>query len=361
MAVPSGRVLDLAYMPPSLPHIPVGESDPSQGKLDLIAEVAPLLLGDTLPRGLDLFAGIGGFSAGFAELGFSMTGVDSEALAGLVYESAGFGTARQGDLGSVNVTMDVPLVVGGPPCRPWSAVNLQRRRASHQDHGLFARFIDHVLAIKPIIFVMENVPALGSDETYHTGMKELRFSRYDIAAHILHYERFGAATKRRRLFTVGVRDSRAGAARFFRLLKAHHAPIRTVRDAIFRFRDLGRGDFPDHDWSELRSIENYRARYASGQYGWRKLEYDVPAPSFGSVAKTYILHPDSGTDGFPERVLSVREVMAIMGFSDAVRFPPKIARARRYQMVANSVSPQVSRAVAATVLSMLTGRSNTSG
>ncbi len=129
----------------------------------------------------------------------------------------------------------------------------------------------------------------------------------------------------------------------------------TVRDAIFRFRDLERNAIPDHEWSELQTIHKYRERYTSGQYGWRKLEYDQPAPSFGSVAKTYILHPEAGIDGFPERVLSVREVMAIMGFSDAVRFPDGVSRTKRYQMVANSVSPQVSRAIAATVIEVLTG------
>jgi site-specific DNA-cytosine methylase len=86
------------------------------------------------------------------------------------------------------------------------------------------------------------------------------------------------------------------------------------------------------------------------------LDYDSPAPSFGSVAKTYILHPDAGVEGYPERVLSVREVLAIMGFSDSVRFPEGTARAKRYQMVANSVSPQVSRAVALTTLAVLRGQ-----
>jgi site-specific DNA-cytosine methylase len=138
-------------------------------------------------------------------------------------------------------------------------------------------------------------------------------------------------------------------------LRGHHAPARTVRDAIARFRNAPRGSYPDHDWSELQTISKYRDRYESGQYGWTRLNYDDPAPSFGSVAKTYILHPEAGVDGYPERVLSVREVLAIMGFPDSVQFPEGTSRAKRYQMVANSVSPQVSRAVALSVRSLLTG------
>ena len=79
------------------------------------------------------------------------------------------------------------------------------------------------------------------------------------------------------------------------------------------------------------------------------------------MAKTYILHPEAGVDGFADRVLSVREVLAIMGFGLEVRFPAKTPRARRYQMAANAVSPQVSRAAAAAIYQLLTGCSSSVG
>ena len=339
--------------PPSTVHS--SEEFSQQSELHLPSSAAALLQTAVPLTGLDLFAGIGGLSAGFADLGFAMHGVDSEVIAGRVYESAGFGVSSHRDLSTDLVPSDAPLVVGGPPCRPWSPVNLQRRRQHHEDHGLLARFMAHIHSIAPVIFVMENVPALRSDPVYADGVNGLRLKGYDIAAHVLHYDRFGAATKRRRLFTVGVRDSRSGAENFFRLLKEQYAPPRTVGDAILRFRNVDRDAVADHDWSDLRSIQNYRERYATGQYGWRRLDYDSQAPSFGSVAKTYILHPEAGIGDFPERVLSVREVMAIMGFPDHVRFPEGTPRAKRYQMVANAVSPQVSRALAATVKAMLRG------
>jgi DNA (cytosine-5)-methyltransferase 1 len=341
-------------MPPSSPFRRIPGDDPLQEDLNL--DPPRSLLTEESIAVLDLFAGIGGLSAGFAERGFEVTGVDSEELAGTVYRSAGFGSAHLVNLATELCVMDVPVVIGGPPCRPWSAMNLQRRQGAHDDHALLTRFIENVRAIRPAVFVMENVPAVRSDALYIAGTTLLRADGYDVAAQILHYDHFGAATRRRRLFTVGVHGSQTGSRTFFDYLQAEQLPPSTVGNAIRRFRDIERGAMPDHDWSELQSIGNYRDRYTSGQFGWRKLAYDSPAPSFGSVAKTYILHPEAGDDGFPERVLSVREVMAIMGFADNVRFPAGAARAKRYQMVANTVSPQVSGAVASAVWRLLMGR-----
>lgn len=319
-----------------------------------IQQIPALALDSTLAA-IDLFAGIGGLSAGFREQGFAMTGVDHEPLAKTVYEAAGFGTVVTHDLGSEPYVLDAPVVLGGPPCRPWSAVNLQRRREMHHEHALLERFFTNVLEIHPLIVVMENVPALGSDSAYVDGTNRLRQAGYDVARAIVRYHEYGAATKRKRLFTVGIRGSRVQASYFFTRLQRYQRPARSVREEIEWLRDQPAGAVVDHDWSVLQSIAKYRQLYATGKYGWRKLAYDEPAPSFGSVAKTYILHPEAGEGTFPERVLSVREVMAIMGFDLSVRFPPETSRSKRYQMVANAVSPHVSRAIAAVVREFLTG------
>jgi DNA (cytosine-5)-methyltransferase 1 len=304
---------------------------------------------------LDLFSGIGGFSTGFKRAGFCVEGIDSERIASVVYQTAGLGLARQIDLGLQLCVRDVPVVIGGPPCRPWSAVNLHRRRSAHEDYGLLTRFVEHIREIRPQVFVMENVPALGSDASYSEGMDQLKRDGFDVGSRILHYHRFGACTRRRRLLTAGVLGSPSGASSFFDILEQQERPAGNVGQAIRWLRDAERGSVPDHDWSELRTIDKYRDRYESGKFGWMKLDYDQPAPSFGSVAKTYILHPEAGLNGFPERVLSVREVLAIMGFDLTVRFPERTARGLRYQMAANAVSPQVSYAIAVTVRQLLTG------
>lgn len=308
-------------------------------------------------QALDLFAGIGGLSIGFRENGFAMTGVDSEPVAKAVYETAGIGVGVTMDLGSDEHICSVPVVLGGPPCRPWSIVNQQRRRGAHDDHVLFNRFIGNVIAIAPAVALMENVPALAADPIYADGVARLRGAGYSVDRAILQYSDFGASTRRRRLFTAAIRGTQTGARRFFELLEYERKPARTVRDAIFWLRDLDRNAIRDHDWSELRSIDNYRHLYASGKYGWAKLRYDEASPSFGSVSKTYILHPEAGDLGFSERVLSVREVLNIMGFDESTAFPEGTPRTKRYQMAANAVAPEVSRAAARVIKCLLTGES----
>jgi DNA (cytosine-5)-methyltransferase 1 len=103
----------------------------------------------------------------------------------------------------------------------------------------------------------------------------------------------------------------------------------------------------------LNTIEKYRERYRTGQYGWRRLDYDSPAPSFGNVTKTYVLHPEAGESGFDERILSVRELLCIMGFPKEFHFPEGIPLPRRYQMVADVVSPVFSEACAHVTREML--------
>ena len=158
----------------------------------------------------------------------------------------------------------------------------------------------------------------------------------------------GVSSVCRRLFTVGVHDTgHFTASDFFRRVDQCRRKPSTVKDAIKWLKDRDSGTVVDHEWSKLRTIEKYSERYRTGQFGWRKLEWSKSAPSFGSIAKTYILHPDAGDDaGFPLRVLSVREVLSIMGFDREFRFPEGTPLHLRYRMVANPVSQLVAMACA---------------
>lgn len=313
---------------------------------------------------LDLFAGIGGMSIGFRDDQFAVVGVDNDEMSARVFHENQIGQHVLKDLGEEDEIRPVPVVVGGPPCRPWSTVNLQKRGAFHEDHALLARFFDHVIEIQPRLFIMENVLPLKSDPAYERWVRELEFRGYSVGSQILRYSDFGAATKRRRLFTVGLRNSAYWSWRhFFRALDTERRlqlsevgePCPTVHDAIGWLKNKSRGEVADHEWSQLETIDRYRELYETGKYGWARLVWGERAPSFGSVAKTYILHPDSWVGGNAPRVLSVREVLSIMGFERDFLFPENASLTQRYRMAANAVSPVVSRVVARAARKMLTG------
>lgn len=299
-------------------------------------------------RAVDLFAGMGGLSAGFALEGFEVIGYDKNPVTAKIYRVNGIGVAFVQDLMERCVKVaDAPdVLLGGPPCRPWSPLNLKKRGRDHPDHPLLEVFFRHVLDLEPHAFLMENVPNVSSDPCFSVWIAVLREAGYSVDFRVVRYSDFGAASSRRRLVLAGFRNG--DVQEFFcGLERLKHGEIRTVMDAIKKYLRFRKGEFPDHDWFESGVLNRYREKYSGNRYGWYRLRPDRPAPSFGNIMKTYILHP------LEERVISVREAMAIMGFDDRFRFPPDTPLGTRYQMVADCVSPAFSRACARILRRML--------
>jgi len=280
--------------------------------------------------------------------GFSVTGYDINPWVPEIYRLNRLGQAFRCDLRNpTGVEMAVldraVLITGGPPCRPWSCVNVRCRREAHPDHTLIRTFFALVLVARPEAFLMENVPPLGSDPVFLECWRMAEQHRYDLAAEVIRYSDYGAATARHRLIVVGFRKGPGRVSRgflFFQRLREHRRPPRTVMEVLSPYLHVAEGEFPDHVWPHLRTIEKYTAKYESRRFGWYRLASDRPAPSFGSVMKTYTLHPLAGNGtGFPTRVISVREAMAIMGFDAGFRFPEGMSMKIRYQMVSDAVSP----------------------
>jgi len=295
---------------------------------------------------LDLFAGCGGLSYGFWKEGFEVYGVDINKFSEKIFQINGLGELKIADLKKEKIWGEYDIIIGGPPCRPWSSVNLRKRRHMHPDFPLLESFFEHVRRLKSPMFIMENVPGVRSDaEQVTADLKKLYF----LGFRVFRYSDFGAPTRRRRLFIIGLRkDTDITPRDFFRIVDQFRCAPATVRDAIDRDFD----NDSEHIFPKLKTIHKYMKYYRTGKYGWYILKWDEPAPSFGNVMKTYILHPDS-LNGTPPRVISVREALCIMGFPESFRFPEKMPLGMRYQMVADAVSPVFSDVLAKVVKEVL--------
>ena len=299
---------------------------------------------------LDIFCGVGGLAQGFVKSGFDVIGIDISEPAGKTFELNNRSKFVKADLSRELIEGNYDVVVGGPPCKPWSSINVTRRGKSHSDYKLLSRFFKHVEHHIPEIFLLENVPPLQHDPTYRRFIRRLRKKNYSIAIKKINYNDYGAPTRRHRLITVGIRNGNADV--FFNRLSELERKPRTVRDVMWALRRKEMGKVPDHVWPRLKTILKYRKYYESGKYGWYILKWNEAAPSFGNVMKTYILHPDA-FDGGALRVISVKEALLIMGFDQKFSFPKDIGMGLKYQMIADSVSPAFSSAAAKTMKEIL--------
>lgn len=317
-------------------------------------------------RVIDLYSGMGGISWGFSREGFRVTGLDINPLVPNIFELNGIGEAFVADLRTYRVkeiisrAREEPLVlVGGPSCRPWSNVNRRRHLfgSAHPDYVLMIKFLDAVSALKPDVFLMENVLPVANDPGFRKKMHSLS-RHYWIARTRVRYSDYGAPTSRERFFATGFRRGRRmdHASSFLGKLEKERrrSQPKTVGEVLAGYTELGYGEAPDHHWPNFKTIHRYKEKYRSNRYGWYKLDPNRPAPSFGNVMKTYILPPGAGNGrGVPLRVISVREAMALIGFDSSFRFPEGAAMKTRYQMVADAVSPTFSRIAARAIREIL--------
>lgn len=307
-------------------------------------------------RVLDLFCGMGGFAYGLAKIGFSITGVDVNTTTKDVFIRNKIGKVIIKDLKEDFVSEVKPdIIVGGSPCKPWSTLNLKKRKFLHEDYLLMEKYFLHVFELKPEAFVFENVVPVGKDETLRENIKKLTDYGYSIYETKIRYSDFGSAIARERYFVFGFYRNTSARKQFEKLLIQSRKSPKTVRETIDKYRKMKEKEIPDHEWPELKTIDRYYSKYKTGKFGWYVLEWDKPSPSFGNIMKTYILHPGFNNGG-PRRVISIREAMAIFGFDDNFSFPEGTGKGMRYQMVADAVSPDFSHLLGNLLKSVLSGQ-----
>jgi len=212
---------------------------------------------------IDLFAGAGGMSLGFARAGFApVLAVESDTAAAETYR-ANFGDhVFSGDIADVKEFPSADVIIGGPPCQGFS--QLGARDPDDPRNALWEHYVRAVSQVRPSVFVMENVPQLLSSQQFEDFRAAVHDLGYELTWEVLDSSRYGVPQRRRRAFVVG---SRVGAPS----LPAPTEVVRTVRDAIGDLpfeptgRDLHIGRNPT-----MLSMERYRHVPEGGNH------YDLP-------------------------------------------------------------------------------------
>jgi len=117
-------------------------------------------------RIVDLFAGAGGLSCGFLQTGrFEIAAAfENNPHAQSTYRNNHPNAIIYNDVSDA-LTADigqVDVVIGGPPCQGFSNANRQKNHAISQNNSLVKKYVQAVLHLKPMAFIMENVSMLQS-------------------------------------------------------------------------------------------------------------------------------------------------------------------------------------------------------
>ncbi|AEC51482.1 modification methylase [Pyrococcus sp. NA2] len=291
------------------------------------------------PSVIDLFAGAGGFSLGFKLAGFKIISAIENFKPKAKTYSQNFPEVNVivSDIKLVNpldVADKVDVIIGGPPCEPFTAINPRRmedpRDRLYKDPigRLVLEFVRFVRELKPKFFVMENVPQILEVEKYIR--REFERAGYDVYFNVLNSLDYGVPQIRRRVFISNIE------------LKP-----RKVRGPN-RVWDVLKDVPPDAPNNELwnppskiaRKIPYLRWGQAAQKFGrfqnWIRLHPYKPAPTVRGNSR--FVHP------FEDRPLTVREQARLMGFPDYFVFLG--GRNVQFDSVGEAVPPPLAKAIA---------------
>jgi DNA (cytosine-5)-methyltransferase 1 len=407
------------------------------------------------PKVLDLFAGAGGFSEGFIRTGCEIVGhieMDKNACSTLITRMVYHALLRKGRIGEYKkyvlgkITRDsliekyglqkerdsvicakigednyqelinqiksrldgqrLDIIVGGPPCQAYSYIGRARDNKNmrrDKRNFLYRYYVEFLKALRPKIFVFENVPGLESagKGRYLEDMRRLmKRAGYTSGYTVLNAADFGVPQNRKRIILVGwSKDSnlkkypdfppikreylvgdflaglpkvRAGEGKHtrrlskrhellerlgivnheFGLLMEHVARSNTSQDLeIYRRAVVAKQEGKNIKYNHLPK----RLKTHNNEEGFRDRFKVVDAGAKGShtvvahMAKDghYYIHPDLSQN----RSLTVREAARLQTFPDDYKFEGE--RSPQFRQIGNAVPPMLSQIIACVLVAHL--------
>lgn len=301
-------------------------------------------------RVVDLFAGCGGLSLGFEAAGFATHGFEMVHPAVETYRRNLKGLCEEVKL---EVGFDYPaadVVIGGPPCQPFSVRGKQQGMNDARDG--FPIFIDAVKRLNPRLFLFENVRNLMFSHRWYLDLilNELENLGYIIEFRCLNAVNFGVPQNRERLVVIGHRS----AFRF----PAHEQNVATVGDAIGDTMSTIPGG------SKILTPEQdaYIAEYERKSHCARPRDLypDIPSRTVtcrNLAGATSDMQRVRLPDGRRRRI-TVREAARLQSFPDAFEFCGN--EVQQFTQIGNAVPPLLAYKLALAVKATL-GQSDVGG
>ena len=292
-----------------------------------------------LPLVLDLFAGCGGLALGFEAHGFKTLGYEMDMDCCATYNHNLIGECVNVKLSSDFAFPKAKVVIGGPPCQPFSVGGSQKGIEDSRDG--FPIFISAIEQADPDIWMFENVRGLMYKNKWYLEevINKLEQMNYVIEYDLFNAVNFAVPQNRERIIVVGHRGQ----------FKFPEKPFKnyTVQDAIGDTM----GAIPKDAKFLTPSMDAYVKKYedASKCINPRDLYPDKPSRTLtcrnlaGATGDMQRVKLDDGR----RRRLTVREAARIQSFPDWYYFKGEDHSA--FNQIGNSVAPMFSYHMAQSV------------
>lgn len=188
-------------------------------------------------RIVDLFCGGGGLSYGLEQAGHKIVAAYDWWQPALDFYNRNISShhAYKLDLSDVErAAIEIrrwkpEAIVGGPPCQDFSSAG--KRNENGGRASLTTAYAQIVAAVRPKMFVMENVSRAIKTKIYRQALRTLKEAGYDLAVAILDASLCGVPQARRRIVVVG--GLGISVSEIIDIYRAHqsHKPM-TIRDYL---------------------------------------------------------------------------------------------------------------------------------
>lgn len=300
---------------------------------------------DPVPyRALDLFAGCGGLALGFEALGFNTLGFEKDIDACRTYTHNLQSSCTHTTLSTSTIFPEADIIIGGPPCQPFSVGGHQRGLDDARDG--FPIFISAVEQVRPKLWLFENVRGLMYQNKWYLEQIIERLSNlgYTVQAKMLNAVHFGIPQNRERLIVVGHTEGFS----FPNSLNHQVTAGEAVGDTAY--------SLPPESKFLTASMDKYVAKYEKASFCKvpRDLHLDRPsrtvtcrnlAGSTGDMMRIRL------PDGRRRRLL-IREAARLQSFPDWFEFVG--TETSQFNQIGNAVPPLLAYKLAECVRTSLT-------
>jgi len=342
---------------------------------------------------IDLFSGCGGSALGFQQAGFPIkVAVDIDKGASATFQvnfsdcvvfSSDISYLSGKELmkaGKFKSGKEV-LLIACPPCQGFSSARRNSQRLTDPRNKLIYEFLRIVEEIKPLAFVLENVPGLATGigkPLFLQILQKLHELGYQTVYDVVNTADYGVPQKRKRLVLIGTNNP---GIRLTFPIKTNTDPSvsdelpawKTVKETIYDLPPIKAGekhpDDPVHSSASLAEINQKRIRQTPHDGGDRtawseelvldchkntkghkdvygRMRWNYPSPTMtggcGMISKGRFGHPEQ------DRAISLREAARLQTFPDTFKFIGNFGQIA--EQIGNAVPPLLAKRAADALL-----------